>query len=86
MQLENYDLIAVTEMCWEDSHNWNTMIKGYELFESHRRGRRGRGVALYVKKWMDCKELPVRNSHKQVASLWVEVRSGSKKRQLVVGI
>lgn len=36
VQLENYDLIAITGMCWEDSHDWNTLIKGYELFESDR--------------------------------------------------
>lgn len=43
-------------------------------------------LLLYVMKWIDCKELPMRNSHKQVAILWVKVRGGSKKRQLVVGI
>lgn len=32
MQLEKYDLIAIIEMQWEESHNWNTMIKVYKLF------------------------------------------------------
>ena len=32
VQLENCDLIAIVESWWDDSHNWNTMIDGYELF------------------------------------------------------
>ena len=86
MCLENYDLVAITETWWDDSHNWNTTIEGYRLFRRDRLGRKGGGVALYVKEWIDCEELPLRNSHDQVESLWVRIRNGSNKGQLVIGV
>ena len=53
MHLENYDLIAVAETWWEDSHNWNTTIEGYKLFRRDRQGRRCRTDALYVEEQID---------------------------------
>jgi len=35
-------------------------------FLEDRQGRSGEGVALYVKKWTDCEELPLKNSHDEV--------------------
>ena len=32
MCLENYSPAAMTEMWWDDSHNWNTTVEGYHLF------------------------------------------------------
>jgi len=51
VHLENYDLIAIMETWWDDSHNWNTIstIEGYNLF------RRVGGVARYVKKRINMK-------------------------------
>ena len=71
MNLKSYDLVAITETWWDDSHNWNTTTDGYRLFRRDRRGRKGGGVVLYVKEWIDCEELPLRNSQEQVESLWV---------------
>lgn len=31
VHLENYDLTAVAEAWWDDSHNWNTAFEGYEI-------------------------------------------------------
>lgn len=53
------------ETCWNESHNWNTAIEGYKLFRRDRLGR-GRSIALSVKEWMDCKGLPLGNTHEQV--------------------
>ncbi|TRZ10274.1 hypothetical protein HGM15179_016833 [Zosterops borbonicus] len=36
-------------MWWNDSHSWSTALNGYELFRRDREGRRGGGVALYIK-------------------------------------
>ena len=36
MHLESYDLVAITETWWDDSHNWNTTINGYWLFRRDR--------------------------------------------------
>ncbi|KAK4805287.1 hypothetical protein QYF61_004852 [Mycteria americana] len=41
---ENYDMVAITEMWWDDSHNWSAAMDGYKLFRRDRRGRRGGGV------------------------------------------
>ena len=49
IQLGNYDLTAISETWWDESHSWNTMIEGYKLFRRYRQGRRGEGLALYFK-------------------------------------
>jgi len=53
VQLGKYDLIAITETQWDESHDWNTPIEGYRLFRRDRQSRWGGGVALYVRKWID---------------------------------
>jgi len=74
------------ETWWDESHDWNTLIEDYRLFRRDRQGRRGGRVALYVRKWIDCEELCLRNSHCQVESLWVRIRDRSSKGHLVVGV
>jgi len=69
VQPESYNLIAITETWWDQSHNWSSAVDGYKLFKRHRQGRRGRGVAIHGKKWVDCTELPLKNSDEQVESL-----------------
>ena len=70
VELENYDLIDIAGMWWDELYHWNIMLEIYKLF---RRDRRGGGVVLYVKKWIDGKELPLRNRHNQVKRLWVKL-------------
>jgi len=43
------------------------------LFRKDRQGRRGRGVALYIKKTLQSEELSLKNSHEQVESLWLRI-------------
>lgn len=40
----------------------------------------------YVKKWIDCEELSLRNNHKQVESLWFKIRGQTNKGHLVVSV
>jgi len=47
VQFEKY--CVITEMWCDDSHNWNTMIEGYEHFRKNKEGKRGGEVALYTK-------------------------------------
>ena len=47
---ESYDIVAITETWWNDSHSWSAVMEGYQLFKRDRLGRKGGGVALYVKK------------------------------------
>jgi len=41
-------------------------IDGYRLFRRDRRGKTGRGIAVYLKKWIEHEELSLKNSHEQV--------------------
>ena len=56
------------------------MIEDYRLFRRDRLGRRGGGIALYVRKWLF---LFLRNSHDQVESFWVKMKDWSNKGHLV---
>jgi len=58
-------------------------ITEYKLFKRDRQGRKGRGVAFYVKKWRDCEERPLKNSHNQAESLWVMFLDQNNKGHLV---
>lgn len=51
------DLIAVTETWWGSSHGWNAAVEGGVRFRKGRPGRRGGGVALYVRGKLECVEL-----------------------------
>ncbi|GAB0203241.1 mitochondrial enolase superfamily member 1 [Grus japonensis] len=66
--MENYDIVAITETWWDDSHNWSAAMDGYKLFRRDRQGRRGGGVALYVKECFDCLEL--NDGDDRVECLW----------------
>ncbi|PKU42506.1 rna-directed dna polymerase from mobile element jockey-like [Limosa lapponica baueri] len=47
-----------------------TATDGYRLFRRDRRGRKGGDVAFYIRKWIECEELSLKNSPEQVESLW----------------
>ena len=36
MLLESYDLVALTETWWDESHDWSAAIDGYWLFRRNR--------------------------------------------------
>ena len=78
--------LLATETPWDESHDWSAAINGYRLFRRDRQRRRGRVVALYIKKWIDSEELSLKNSHEQVESLWVRIRDRGNKGNLVVGV
>ncbi|RMC11957.1 hypothetical protein DUI87_11087 [Hirundo rustica rustica] len=50
VQQQSCDGVAITEMWWDESHGWSTALDGYKLFRRDRKGRRGGGVALCIKK------------------------------------
>lgn len=79
VQLDKYDLIAVIEMWWDGSHYRNTGTEGCKLFRRDRQRRKGGSITLYIRENIDHEELPLRNSHAQVESLWVRVTDRTKK-------
>ncbi|CAM4545620.1 unnamed protein product [Lepidochelys olivacea] len=60
-------------------------MDGYKLFRKDRKGRKGGGVALYVREQYDCSELKYETAEKP-ESLWIKFRSVSKKGNVVVGV
>jgi len=61
-------------------------IEGYRLFTRDRRGKRGGGIDLYIKKSIQCEELSLKNSHEQAESLWVRFRDRGNKGNLVLRV
>ena len=86
VQLGKYDLIAIMETGWDESHDWNTLIEDYRLFRRDRQVRRVVELPSYVRKWTDCEELRLRNSHDQVESLWVKTADQSSKGHLAAAV
>ncbi|CAM5177685.1 unnamed protein product [Eretmochelys imbricata] len=60
-------------------------MDGYKLFRKDRQGRKGGGVALYVREQYDCSELKYETAEKP-ESLWIKFRSVSNKGDVVVGV
>ncbi|PKU29035.1 mitochondrial fission process protein 1 [Limosa lapponica baueri] len=89
MLLESYDIVAITETWWDKSYNWSVAIEGYKLFRRNRQGRRGGGVALYVKEWIESEEISLKLSlgadEEIVESLWVRIKGQASMRDTVVG-
>jgi len=79
-------LISRTETWWDESHDWSVAIDGYGLFRRDRWGKRGGGVALYIKKLIQCEELSLKDSHEQIERLWVRIRDRGNKGNLVMGV
>lgn len=54
VQLQDCNLIGVTEMWWDNSCNWNVAVVGYKL---SRKARLGEQQALYVRQQWEHIEL-----------------------------
>ncbi|KAK4822638.1 hypothetical protein QYF61_018590 [Mycteria americana] len=84
VQQENYDIVAITETRWDDSHNWSAAMDGCKLFRRERQGRRGGGAALYVRECFGCLEL--NDGDDRVECLWVRIRGKASKADIMVGV
>lgn len=71
--LQVYDLIGITEMWWDSSHDWSIEMEGYKIFRKDRQGRGGGGVALYVNEQLKCMELYLGMHEEVTERLWVSV-------------
>lgn len=60
-------------------HNWNITTEGYKPFRSDRQDRRSGGIMLYFKKWIDYKELNLRNCKEHAEGLGVKLEMGPIK-------
>ncbi|PKU29350.1 mitochondrial fission process protein 1 [Limosa lapponica baueri] len=84
VQQDSYNVVAITETWWDDGHDWNAAMDGYKLFRRDRQGRRGGGVALYVRECFDCIELD--SSDDKVECLWVRMKGKANKGDFVLGV
>lgn len=55
VQLQDYDLVAITEAWCDDSHDCQAAMKGYQIFRKHKAGRQ-RAVALHMREQFECVE------------------------------
>jgi len=78
------DLVIVTEIWWDDSHDWSAAMGGYKLFRKDRQGKRSGGVALCVRDCFDCIELE--DCDDKVECLWVKMRGKANKADILVGV
>uniref|UniRef100_A0A493TF21 Reverse transcriptase domain-containing protein n=1 Tax=Anas platyrhynchos platyrhynchos TaxID=8840 RepID=A0A493TF21_ANAPP len=82
VQQAGYDLVAITETWWDQSHDWSAAMPGYKLFRRDRQHRRDGGVALYIRESSDVVELEAGND--KAESLWVRI-GWDKKASVLVG-
>ena len=59
-------------------------MDGYKLFRKDRQGRRGGGVALYVRECFYATEIVAGDDN--VESLWVKIRGRADKTGTLVGV
>jgi len=83
-QQDSYDLVAITETWWDDSHDWSAAMDGYKLFRRDRQGKRGGGMALYVRDCFDCIEL--NDCDDKVECLGVKMRGKANKADILLGV
>ncbi|RMC21511.1 hypothetical protein DUI87_02377 [Hirundo rustica rustica] len=84
VQQQSYDVVAIMETWWDDSHGWSTALDGYKLFRRDRKGRRGGGVALYIKKAFDA--IGIETNEDGVECLWVRIKGKANKADILLGV
>ncbi|RMC20427.1 hypothetical protein DUI87_01281 [Hirundo rustica rustica] len=84
VQQQSYDVVTITETWWDESHSWSTALNGYKLFRRDRQGRRGRGVALYIKQTFDT--VGIETKEDGVECLWVRIKGKANKADILLGV
>ncbi|XP_050769715.1 macrophage immunometabolism regulator-like [Gymnogyps californianus] len=84
MQVQGYDLVGITETWWDSSHDWSVAMEGYSIFRKDRPGRRGGGVALYVRDQLECMELCLGMDEETAERLWVRMKDKTGKGGIVM--
>ncbi|RMC22210.1 hypothetical protein DUI87_00521 [Hirundo rustica rustica] len=84
VQQQSCDVVAIRETWWDESHGWSTARDGYKLFRRDRKGRRGGGVALYIKKALDT--IGIETNEDGVEHLWVRIKGKANKADVLLGV
>jgi len=86
VRLQGYDIIGNMETWWGSSCDGSIEMGGYRLFKKGRQGRRGGGVALYVKDHLECMELCLGLDKEPTESLWIKIKSRVGTGDITVGV
>ncbi|RMC10397.1 hypothetical protein DUI87_13201 [Hirundo rustica rustica] len=84
VQQQSYDVVAITEMWWDDSHSWSTALDGYKLFRRGRTGRRCAGVVLYIKKAFNT--IGIETNADGIEYLWIRIKGKAKKVDILLRV
>ncbi|RMC21288.1 hypothetical protein DUI87_02149 [Hirundo rustica rustica] len=84
VQQQSYDVVTITEIWWDESHSRSTALDGYKLFRRDRKGRRGGGVALYIKEVFDT--ISIKTNEYGVGCLWVRIKGKTNKADILLGV
>ena len=83
LKYSKLDVFAITETHLNESiDNSELFIDGYCLWRLDRRDKKGGGVAVYVKRNIDC-EIVFKYKREDIEALWLEVKARSQR--LLVG-
>lgn len=74
-----YDIIAMAESWWDESHNWSAALNGYKLLKRDRHG--SKSVCVWGG-YPLCKKMELKNSDEQVESLWKKLGAKPTKETL----
>ncbi|RMB92461.1 hypothetical protein DUI87_31103 [Hirundo rustica rustica] len=84
VQQQSCDVVAITETWWDESRGWSTARDGYKLFRRDRKGQRGGGVALYIKRALDT--IGIETNEDGVERLWVRIKGKANKADVLLGV
>ncbi|XP_075779238.1 uncharacterized protein LOC142827520 [Pelodiscus sinensis] len=82
----NYDIIGITETWWDGTHDWNVGMEGYGLLRKDRQGKKGGGVALYIKNVHTWTEVEMNVGDSCVESLWVKLKGVKNEGDIMLGV
>ncbi|KAF7239500.1 RNA-directed DNA polymerase from mobile element jockey [Varanus komodoensis] len=86
LRIGGYDLVGITDTWWDERQVWNVNIEGYHHFRKDRKGKRGGGVALYIREGIGCSETECSTDGDSVEAVWVKLRGFDRERDRTVGV
>ena len=86
MCIQGYDVIGITEMWWDGSHDWNIGMDRFKLFRKDRQWKRGGSAALLINNQLESMELHLGIDEELTERLWVRVKGKAEEGDIVVGV
>lgn len=82
--LQSYNVTGITEIWWDDAHDWSVGLDGYKLFRKHKQRRRGGSVALYIQDKLESMELHLRIKEEEAERLQVRIKPKPRESDIIV--